>query len=179
MQKALDSLAKPTFKIFLIGMPGVGKSYWGGHVADYFGVPFVDLDILISSGEGASVKELFARYGEGGFREREKRYLQQIISNDTEPSVIACGGGTPCFFDNMQLMKKAGRVVYLSAEIDFLMGNLTKEENTRPLLGNEDTVRHQLESLYLQRKDYYCQAHYILHAKYISVATFAEILRDV
>jgi shikimate kinase len=179
MQERTVSIPIPAFKLFLIGMPGVGKSYWGAIVAQYIGLPFIDLDTLMTNSEGVSVTELFAKYGEAGFREIERKYLKQIISNKTEPSVIACGGGTPCFYDNMHLMKEAGRVVYLSADIDFLMGNLTKEENTRPLLTNKNTIRQKLEILYTQRKEYYHQAHYILQAKDISVATFVEILRDV
>jgi shikimate kinase len=179
MQKRTVAILIPAFKLFLIGMPGVGKSYWGAIVAQHIGLPFIDLDTLIANGEGVSITELFAKYGEASFREKERNYLNQIVTNNTEPSVVACGGGTPFFYDNMQQMKEAGRVVYLSADIDFLIGNLTKEENTRPLLTNRNTIRQQLEMLYTQRKEYYLQAHYILQAKDISVATFVEILRDV
>ena len=122
--------------IFLVGMPAVGKTYWGNKIAAEYKVPFVDLDVFIAQQEKASISALFAMYGENGFREREQTYLGKIIKSATTTTIIGCGGGTPCFNDNLELMKRSGTVVYLQADISWILNNLKNSKEIRPLLNN-------------------------------------------
>jgi shikimate kinase len=166
----------PPMKIFLTGMPGSGKTYWGEKIAKAFNLDFIDLDTFIVQEEKASIPALFAQYGENGFRERENKYLKKIIKMTTSPTIIASGGGTPCFYDNTTLMKNAGTVVYLQANIAWLVHNITSSDAIRPLLKGRGDVSAYLDDLLKKRKPFYEQAQYILPAKDISLLTFDQII---
>jgi shikimate kinase len=162
--------------IFLIGMPAAGKTYWGQKLADKYGLQFVDLDVFVSEQEKASISALFASYGENGFRERELKYLNKLIKTIEDDTVIACGGGTPCFGDNMRLMKEAGTVIYLQADVAELLANLQLSDEIRPLLRGRGDMAAYLEGLLAKRKSFYEQADYILPSQDISLATFAKMI---
>lgn len=157
-------------------MPAAGKSHWGDRVAQAWSLQFIDLDQYVAEQEHASISALFAMYGEGGFREREQKYLKQIIGAAAGDVVIACGGGTPCFAENMQLMKSAGTVIYLDADVPQLINNLTDSAEVRPLLKGKGDMGVHLEALLLKRKSSYEQAHFILQTKDISIANFDKII---
>ena len=165
--------------IFLIGMPAAGKTYWGERIAKKYGLDFIDLDVFISGQEQASVQALFAMYGENGFREREQKYLKKLINTVSEKTVVACGGGTPCFGDNMQQLLNSGVVIYLDAEIKELLEHLKESDETRPLLNNRGDISVYLTDMLKKRAKFYEQAQYILHTKDISLTTFAKILENV
>lgn len=160
--------------IFLIGMPGAGKTYWGRRIADAYRLSFADLDEYISQQVGGSVPVLFAKEGEEGFRKKEQDYLLALAEME-KPHVVACGGGTPCFFNNMQVMKEHGVVVYLESDISGLVENLKYDHQVRPLLQNRD-LGDALEKMLAERRSWYEQAHYILHTQDISIDTFAEMI---
>jgi shikimate kinase len=162
--------------IFLIGMPGVGKTTGGNKMAIRHGLSFVDLDTMIEQGEGKTIAELFEQDGESGFRKLERSYLEDIIKVTTTDTIIACGGGTPCFYDNMQVMKDAGTVIYLQADIPYLLNSLIETTAARPLLNNLDDLAAYLAHTLQQRKAIYEQAHHILRIEDISLATFDEII---
>lgn len=164
--------------IFLVGMPAAGKTYWGNQIAKAYNLPFADLDVFIAEQEKANISALFAMYGENGFREREQKYLKKIITTVTG-TIIACGGGAPCFNDNMQLMKQAGIVVYLKADIAWLLKNLKKSGEIRPLLNNRGDLSVYLQDMLDKRSKFYEQAHHILQTKDISLTTFAKIINHV
>ena len=90
---------------------GCGKSTLGRSVAALTGWQFIDLDNYIEQRFHRTVKEIFAEYGEDGFRKRERAMLQEVA--DFENVIVACGGGTPCFFDNMEWMNRQGTTVFL------------------------------------------------------------------
>lgn len=161
--------------IFLIGMPGCGKSYWGARWAKGQGCPFVDLDEEIETAAAITIPAIFQDYGEALFREKERVTLQQVISSRPSPSIIATGGGTPVFFDNLQVMKSAGCVVYLTAAVDYLADRIGRESVVRPLLSSGD-LKQQLATMLAKREAIYEQAHLIFPAERLSDATFAEIL---
>src|SRR5688572_3635141 len=96
-------------RIFLIGFMGSGKSTQGKKLAKALQRPFIDLDNYIEKKEEMSVENIFAEKSEEVFREKEALYLKQVISR-YESSVISCGGGTPCFNDNLEVMLKKGVV---------------------------------------------------------------------
>jgi shikimate kinase len=164
--------------IFLIGMPAAGKTFWGDKIAKEYALEFIDLDVFVAQHEKASIPALFAQYGENGFREREHKHFKKLTSNITVHTVIACGGGTPCFHENIQLMKDAGVVIYLQADVPQLLENISNSEEIRPLLKGRGDVGAYLEELLQKRKQVYEQAHHILHTKNISLITFDEIINS-
>ncbi len=162
--------------IFLIGMPAVGKTYWGEKIAARYKLPFIDLDVFIAEQEKASISALFATYGEKGFREREEKYLKKVIKTAVPGTIIACGGGAPCFADNINLMKGAGAVIYLQAETALLLKHLENATETRPLLNNRGDLGVYLADMLEKRKSFYEQAHHILQMADISISTFEQII---
>ncbi len=162
--------------LFLIGMPGAGKTYFGKRAAEAFDLRFIDLDDYIMVEEQCTISALFALYGENGFREKERHSLQRIIETDTGNCIVSCGGGTPCFHSNMELMLGSGKVIYLRAGINYLLANLMKEPSVRPLLNSQEDIAGYLAQLLEGRKSFYEQADYILQAEDISLITFGEII---
>lgn len=119
--------------IFLVGFMGSGKSYWGSRLAKSIELDFFDLDTLIEQKTGLSIPEIFALHGEDGFRLQEQDCLHSLAER-LEPAVIATGGGTPCFFDNMDWMNQHGTTIWLDIPVDTLVERLWPERHKRPLL---------------------------------------------
>lgn len=163
--------------IFLIGMPGVGKSYWGRRWARAHQFAFIDLDREIEYLAGASVAEIFETRGEARFRELETRVLGQFAElPESESLIISCGGGTPMFNDNMERMLQAGCVVWLNADLNFLLNQLSASRKVRPLLLEKDP-KQALEALLREREVVFRHAHVLLNAETADTDTFAEILK--
>ena len=122
--------------IFLVGYMGSGKSTLGVELGKYLGSRFYDLDNYIEGRYRKSVKQIFAEYGEEGFRDRERRLLQEV--SDFEDIIIACGGGTPCFFDNMDVMSTKGITVWLKPSRECLVHRLSipTAKAKRPLIAS-------------------------------------------
>ena len=142
-------------RIFLVGYMGSGKSLMGAALAKEFGVNFFDLDKVIEKKAGKEVAAIFAAEGEKHFRELEKNSLTELLGEDD--CVIATGGGTPCFFDNMDKMNEAGVVIYLKMSTDHLAERLEAEKDSRPLLAV--SMQHYLPYSalrYLNDFLYYC-----------------------
>ena len=125
--------------IFLTGFMGCGKSYWGKRWAAVSGMSFYDLDWLIEQHERKPVADIFRENGESYFRNIESALLRNHFSSND--GIVACGGGTPCFDDNMAWMNNHGYTVFLNAHPDYLLKNLTNETDNRPVLGNIDHER--------------------------------------
>ena len=157
-------------------MPAVGKTYWGTRIAEHYGLPFADLDNFIEEQEKMKIIALFARNGEAGFRKLESKHLQQLISSTDGNTIVACGGGTPCVNDNIALMKEAGIVIYLQADIATLVDHIKSSEDIRPLLKGQEDVATYLDELLQKRAAFYEQADYILQTKDISLTTFDQII---
>lgn len=121
---------------------GCGKSYWGKQLADSLDFDFIDLDDLIEEKEGMSIPEIFDRYGEVSFREREQKALLSIkdLKNST---VISTGGGAPCFHDNMFVMNTIGQTLFLDASPLILKQNILKSDSERPIV--KAIVKEELE----------------------------------
>jgi len=158
-------------------MPGAGKSYWAEQIAAAFSLQCIDLDDMITVRTGHTISGFFERFGETSFRELEQQTLSQIITVFKENTVVACGGGTPCFYDNLAQMKQAGTVIYLHAPIETLIQHLESEAEQRPLLSRSHW-QQDIEELLQTRKAIYEQANIILPAKSLSIADFASILND-
>src|SRR5437773_11285939 len=105
-----SEIRNPKF-IFLMGFMGSGKTFFGKQLAQLLNYEFIDLDELIGKNEGATIAEIFFSKGEAYFRSKESSLLKSLSQN--ENAVIATGGGTPCFHDNMKWMNEHGITVYL------------------------------------------------------------------
>lgn len=141
--------------LFLIGFMGSGKTYWGKHLAEVLSLPFTDLDSLIEVGEGVAIADLFAHAGEETFRVIERRYLHSLAENP--PGIIATGGGTPCFFDNLAWMRAHGAMLWIDVPFEVVWARLQgNERHKRPLLeqATPETVRRR----WLERQACYQQA---------------------
>ena len=166
-------------KLFLIGFMGSGKTHWGRLVAEKLDLPFFDLDNVITESEQKNVSNIFAENGEEYFRTKEKAMLEKLVEEN--PSfVISCGGGTPCFYNNIAFMKRRGRVIWLNTQVDVLVNRLLKERHTRPLI--KDIPESELKSFILKkllsRKVYYEQAHLTVHEESLSIDHFLKLLTD-
>ena len=146
-------------KIFLIGFMGSGKTHWGQELSQKLGLPFFDLDQQIEEKEGKSITTIFAEQGEEYFRLLEKEVLY-LLTESHDSFVMATGGGTPCFFNNIEYMKKSGTVVWLNSSLDALYERLVKERDKRPLIKNlsDAELRTYISKKYSDRKIFYSQA---------------------
>ncbi|MBO5272600.1 MAG: shikimate kinase [Muribaculaceae bacterium] len=144
--------------IFLIGYMGCDKSTMGRAVSALTGVPFIDLDNYIEQRFHLTVKEIFAQRGEDGFRDVERRMLQEVA--DFEDVIVACGGGTPCFFDNMEYMNTHGTTVFLNTPIDRLHSRLMRGRHKRPLIADKDDEELMtfIKEALAKRMDHYSKA---------------------
>ena len=137
---------------------GCGKSTMGRAVSQLTGVPFIDLDNYIEGRYHMSVKEIFAKHGEEGFRDIERRMLQEVA--DFEDVIVACGGGTPCFFDNMEYMNAHGTTVFLNTPIPRLHSRLMRGRHKRPLIANksEEELLEFIKKALADRWEHYAKA---------------------
>lgn len=119
-------------RIYLIGFMGSGKSYFGYQLAELFDYRFIDLDELIEKEAGMDIPAIFSQEGEDGFRQREREALHH--TRHCEQTIIACGGGAPCFFDNMAWMNQHGLTIYLEASVQVLVERLLPGREHRPLI---------------------------------------------
>lgn len=148
--------------IIIIGYMGAGKTTVGKALAKELGVMFYDLDWYIESRMRKTVKQIFDEIGEEGFRKIERNMLHEVA--EFENVVVSCGGGTPCFFDNMDYMNQLGETIYLKASPETLHTHLKMGKGVRPLLLNktpeevEIFIRKQLKL----REPFYNKAKYII-----------------
>lgn len=164
--------------IFLIGMPLSGKSSFGKRLAKALQVPFIDLDKEIEWAEKMKISDIFHQKSESHFRALEHAALKNEI-NSCHQAVIACGGGTPMFHHNMELMLQNGLVIYLEAELDILLARATsKNTSKRPLLSSSEELKNRLENLLAIRKTIYERAHVCIPAKLPGDKNIELLLRD-
>ncbi len=148
--------------IFICGFMGCGKTTQGKKLAKELGYYFIDLDDYIEKQQGNSITELFQEVGEEAFRNIETDALKECIANNLK-ALIATGGGTPCFNDNMKLMLENGKVVYLKMDAKALYNRLFNAKGDRPLINGKDNEEMFLyiENLLKVREEFYKQAQVI------------------
>lgn len=151
-------------RIFLIGYMGSGKTTLGKAYARAMQLQFVDLDWYIEERFHKTVQELFVERKESGFREIERNMLHEV--SEFEDVVIACGGGTPCFFDNMEYMSRKGMTVFLDVSPAVLFRRLKIAKNKRPLLMNktDEELMEAIQTNLHIRIPFYSQAEYVFNA---------------
>ena len=149
-------------RIILIGYMGAGKTTIGRILAKDLGIPFYDLDWYIETRMRKKVKQIFDERGEEGFRIIEKNMLHEVA--EFENVVLACGGGTPCFFDNMDYLVGQGDVVYLRGTPEVLFRHLKMGKGVRPLLlgkSDEELLEYIKENVE-KREEFYMKANHIV-----------------
>ncbi len=149
-------------RIILIGYMGSGKTTVGKALSKETGMMFYDLDWYIETRMHKTVSEIFAERGEEGFRKIEYNMLHEVA--EFEDVIISCGGGTPCFFDNMDYLNQQGDVVYLKATPETLYNHLLMAKVERPLLKDksaEELIAYITEHL-KERAPYYEKARHTL-----------------
>ena len=150
-------------RIFLIGFMGSGKTHWGKHLANQLHLPFFDLDTVVMDKEKRTIHEIFTESGEEYFRVKEKEVLEDLVNKHVS-LVLSCGGGTPCYFNNIDFLTKYGTVIWLNTHVDVLLQRLLKEKKERPLLRNIDDadLKNYIVRKLNERRMYYEQADIIV-----------------
>ncbi len=145
-------------RIILIGYMGAGKTTVGKELAKALGISFYDLDWYIETRRRKTVKQIFDERGEEGFRQIEHNMLHEVA--EFENVIISCGGGTPCFFDNMDYLNQQAETVYLKASPEVLYGHLKMGKGVRPLLLNKtpEEVQTFIREQLAYREQFYKKA---------------------
>ena len=138
---------------------GSGKTYWGKLLSLKLSFPFFDLDDQITSREGKTINEIFNEKGEEDFRMIEKDILHTITESH-DNFVMACGGGAPCYFNNIDYMNQSGTTVWINTPIEELCKRLLEEKMHRPLIKEltDEETRIFIQKKFADRKIYYEQA---------------------
>jgi shikimate kinase len=157
-------------KIFLIGFMGCGKTHWGKELSHKLQIPFFDLDSVIEEKEEKDITSIFADMGEEYFRMLEKDVLY-MLTESHDSFVMACGGGTPCFFNNIDYMKSRGTTVWINCSVECLHSRLVKEKDKRPLIRSlsDDELKTFIVRKYSDRKIFYQQASVILSEEEVTL----------
>ena len=159
---------------------GAGKTTLGRALSKILGFPFYDLDWYIETRMRKTIAQIFEERGEEGFRTIERNMLHEVA--EFENVIISCGGGTPCFFDNMDYLNQQGETVYLKATTDIICKHLNMSKNVRPLLigKSPDEVKAFVDEQVSKRNAYYMKAKHILEVHLMDnrekVNTMAEQL---
>ena len=155
---------------------GSGKSTTGQDLAKTLGYEFIDLDNYIEDKYELSVSEIFEKFGELGFRKREKEALHEVLHKTN--IVLSLGGGTPVYYDNMDVINQNSLSFYLRLPVFFLAKRLENKKDKRPLiahLNNEDLTEFVAKHLF-ERNPYYNKAHHIIS---ITSQSPSEVLNEI
>jgi len=153
---------------FLMGFMGSGKTYWGTRWAKSSGLHFFDIDEMIERAEGKTASDIFAQQGEEYFRDLETEVLRSFEGQQN--AIIATGGGTPCFNDNISWMNKQGTTIYLRSSPEKIFERLRREKQKRPLvkhLKDEELLFYITEKI-KERDFFYNQTKIILDVDRLS-----------
>ena len=161
-------------KVFLIGYMASGKSTLGKALAGALMLPFIDLDVEIERTEGTSISEIIDSKGELHFRKIESGVLNELLEqNDT--GVFALGGGTPVFYNHMELLNAEGKTIFLDVPVGELAKRL-EGDIKRPLIQNKEDVAEFVAKHMFERRPYYSQAKHRIAGPSISVEELKAVL---
>lgn len=148
--------------IILVGYMCAGKTIVGKSLGRSLGRTFYDLDWYIEERFHSKVAQIFAEKGESVFRDLEQRMLHEVAT--FEDIVLSCGGGTPCFYDNMDFMNRYGETVYLKASVGTLLKHIAMSRGERPLLKGKspEELRSFITAQLAEREPYYMKARYVV-----------------
>ena len=145
-------------KFFIVGMPASGKSRLGKYISSITNLIFLDLDNEIEKKLDTRVKDIFKINGENFFRKIETKTLKEIIENKNN-FILATGGGTPCFNENMSLINKSGISIFIDVKREILHERISRNDK-RPLLNGTFSLDMKLSDLYKERINYYKKSKY-------------------
>ena len=163
--------------VFIVGFMGSGKTTWGKKIASAFGLPFIDLDHEIVDYIGMSIPDYFEAYGEDSFRQLENDFLKR---QQGRIGIISTGGGTPCYFDNMNWMCENGLVIYLYHTPKSLWSRLSQSDvSKRPVLQglSGDELLQFIENKLSEREVYYDRSHIKVEQINTSLADIIDLIR--
>ncbi|GGE42833.1 shikimate kinase [Psychroflexus planctonicus] len=169
-------------KIVLLGYMSSGKSSVGKELAKHLQIQFVDLDHYIETKLQMNISEIFQQKGEIFFRKIENECLKEVLDNsEHENLVLALGGGTPCYYNNMELINQQENTTsfYLKQNIQTLLERLWEEKESRPLIshyqdlfGLEEFIRKHL----FERQFFYLQAKHIVEVSNLNMTQIIETI---
>jgi shikimate kinase len=176
--------------VFLIGFMGSGKSFYAKGLSEFLHVPFVDLDQFIEEKQDMPITEIFEKKGESGFRSLESVAIKQVyadlLTKTTETQrkndilgIISCGGGTPCFNENMEWMNQHGLTVWINPTEELILDRLMKEKKTRPLVASlpEDALKGFIHQKLVERKPYYEKAQAVISQSDTTIDEFINTIQ--
>ena len=165
--------------VFLIGFMAAGKTTIGKAAARKAGWHFQDLDDFIESHMEQPIPAIFEAWGEARFREIEQLCLRDAVEKLARPLLLSCGGGTPCYGNNMEWMNSRGITIYLQPDFDILLGRLRTMRADRPMLSKipEGELASHIKQLLIKRESYYLQAQHILRGETLNREHLVNILK--
>ncbi len=178
--------------VFLLGFMGAGKSHLGRQLAIETGSEYFDLDNLLVEQTGMTINQVFEKHGEDYFRELETNMLHKISTELNLKEIkanslkkekyyfIGCGGGTPCFNNNMEWMNSQGLTVWLNPSVNVLFSRLRNEKDQRPLLKQleDDQMITFIENKLAERKFFYELSTIVLNDNDITVSNILKLVSD-
>ena len=145
-------------KFFIVGMPASGKSRLGKYISSMTDLCFIDLDLEIEKKLDSNVKDIFETKGEKFFRKFETKTLKEIIESESN-FILATGGGTPCFNENMSIINNSGVSIFIDVKREILHERISRNDK-RPLLSGAVSLDKKLSELYKERIEYYQKSKY-------------------
>ncbi|MEN9399524.1 MAG: hypothetical protein RL632_625 [Bacteroidota bacterium] len=163
-------------KIILIGYMGAGKTQLGRSLAQSLNIRFINSDSEIEQQTGMTTGQIFEQYGEDYFRTLEKEFLQNFNADNS--FVLATGGGTPCYNDQMTVLNALGTTVYLQCSNETLFSRLKNERDHRPLIAglSDDELRDAIDFRMKQRESIYQLAQIVLPENEQTVESLSQHL---
>jgi shikimate kinase len=156
-------------RIFVIGFMGSGKTTWGRMIAEKMGMIFYDLDDMIEKRVNLKINNIFEKKGESYFRKIEAVALRELYVQDN--FVLACGGGTPCYYDNMSFINSQGVSVWMNTPKQVMATRLLEEAENRPLIRNLSPTKLQelIDDKLEERLQYYNQAQLVIDPSEVTI----------
>ena len=163
-------------RVYLIGYMASGKTRLGMELGAKTGYGFIDTDELFEERYRISIMDFFEKYNEESFRKIEKELLHETLGY--QDAIIATGGGTPCFFDNMEVIKRNGISIYLKLDVISLVNRLAIVRKKRPLLNDRTTsdLESYIRTQIAERELFYNQADFIVDAEIITVNDIVRLI---
>ncbi len=164
-------------RIYLIGFMGVGKTHWGRQISRKLNIPFFDLDEVIEQDTGKTIAEIFEQEGEEYFRMKEKEVLY-LLTESHDSMVLSCGGGAPCYFNNIDYMNEKGTTVWIDTPFEILLGRLRQNKARRPLLKdlNDEQLKAYIVKKNSDRRIYYERAKIRTEDNHLQLDDFIKLI---